>query len=132
MEIQKKALLSTAVFLSTFAISNLATAATTTIVSYTPWQIISNNNSAKPSLSKGSTAIAFESDATNLVPYSTSTPWGDGNSARDIFLRVGGRTFVRLSVNSLGQEAENSAFSWYNQPGGGSAQNARSSNVSLC
>ncbi|MCC7515937.1 MAG: PD40 domain-containing protein, partial [Pseudomonadales bacterium] len=83
------------------------------LVSYTPQQIIANNSSLNPTASRSGTAIVFESDATNLVPYSTTTPYGDGNNARDIFMRVGGRTLSRISVNSLGQEAENSAYNWY-------------------
>jgi hypothetical protein len=114
MELNHKTLLSLSVLLATTGVSSLAAAGTTNLVTYTPQQIIGNAASANPSLSRGGNAVVFESDATNLIPFSTLSPNGDGNNATDIFMRVGGRTISRVSVNSLGQEAENSAFSWYN------------------
>jgi hypothetical protein len=127
----KRSLLSLSVALATVSVCGLATAGTTNLVTYTPQQIIGNAASSNPSLSRGGSAVVFESDATNLIPYSILTPNGDGNDARDIFMRVGGKTLSRVSVNSLGQEAENSAFPWYNQPGGGNAQNANSANAAV-
>jgi hypothetical protein len=109
----KRSLLSLSVALATATICGTASAGTTNLVTYTPQQIIGNAASADPALSRGGNAVVFESDATNLIPYSTTLPNGDGNNARDIFMRVGGRTLSRISVNSLGQEAENSAFNWY-------------------
>ena len=121
MELNHRTLLSLSVLLA----SSLATAGTTNLVTYTPQQIIGNAASSNPSLSRGGNAVVFESDATNLIPYSTLAPNGDGNNARDIFMRVGGRTLSRVSVNSLGQEAENSAFNWY--AGGNFADSANAS-----
>ena len=115
MELNHKTLLSLSVLLATTGVSSLAAAGTTNLVTYTPQQIIGNAASSNPALSRGGNAVVFESDATNLIPYSTATPNGDGNNATDIFMRVGSRTLSRVSVNSLGQEAENSAFSWYIQ-----------------
>jgi hypothetical protein len=109
----KRSLLSLSVLLAATGASSFTTAGTTNLVTYTPQQIIGNGASGNSALSRGGNAVVFESDATNLIPYSTLTPNGDGNVARDIFMRVGGRTLSRVSVNSLGQEAENSAFNWY-------------------
>jgi hypothetical protein len=113
MELNHKTLLYLSILLATTGVSSLATAGTTNLVTYTPQQIIGNAASSNPALSRGGNAVVFESDATNLIPVSTLTPNGDGNNATDIFMRVGGRTLSRVSVNSLGQEAENSAFNWY-------------------
>jgi len=79
-----------------------AMAGSTAMVSVNAQQIVGNNDSYDASLSKGGTAVAFESDAANLT-------LGDGNNARDVFLK-GGKTLTRISVNSLGQEGFNNGL----------------------
>jgi len=83
-----------------------AMAGSTAMVSVNAQQIVGNNDSYDPSLSKGGSAVAFESSAKNLA-------LGDGNNAKDVFLKTG-KTLTRVSVNSLGQEGLNSASSWWN------------------
>ncbi|MBC7235942.1 MAG: PD40 domain-containing protein [Chloroflexi bacterium] len=59
-----------------------------------------NLSSYMPSLSADGRVVAFESDASNLVP-------GDTNDARDIFIRdLGSSTIQRVSVSSDGQEGD--------------------------
>ncbi|WP_374090282.1 hypothetical protein [Methylomicrobium lacus] len=81
---------------------NGAFAGSSAMVSVNAQQIVGNNDSYDPSLSKGGSAVAFESDAANLT-------LGDGNNARDVFIK-GGKTLTRISVNSLGQEGFNSGL----------------------
>jgi cold shock CspA family protein len=76
------------------------TAANTTLVSRASGAGVKGNAASnKPSISADGRFIAFESLATNLVG-------GDGNLARDIFVRdlVGGAT-VRVSVDSSGAQS---------------------------
>jgi len=82
-----------------------AIAGSTSMVSVNAQQIVGNSDSYDASLSNGGVAVAFESSATNLAQ-------GDGNRAKDVFLKSGGKTLTRISVNSLGQEGFNSASSW--------------------
>ncbi len=106
MKTQKNLLL---VMPLTLAIAGLTTqvqAATTTMVSVTPQKIVGNSTSRNVSLSKSGAQCAFESDADNFSLQ-------DGNASRDIFMKVGSK-ITRVSVNSLGQEATNSAVAWYN------------------
>lgn len=65
----------------------------------------SNSDSSTPALSANGKVVAFESDATNLVA-------GDTNLRRDIFVHdlTTGKT-KRVSVNSVGTQADRSSFS---------------------
>lgn len=64
-----------------------------------------NARSEAPSISEDGRLVAFQSDATNLVP-------GDGNGATDVFVRdLQGRTTTRASVSSSGGETNTGARS---------------------
>jgi len=83
-----------------------AIAGSTAMVSVNAQQIVGNGSSNDASLSKGGTAVAFESDAENLA-------FGDGNNATDVFLKTGGKVVSRISVNNLGQETRNDDSDWW-------------------
>jgi Tol biopolymer transport system component len=74
-------------------------------VSVTPDGNAGNLGSTDPSISAGGRYVAFESDATDLVP-------GDANGAADVFVRdrLTGRT-ARVSVAPGGAEANNFSHS---------------------
>jgi Tol biopolymer transport system component len=80
-------------------------AGTTERVSVDSIGVEGNGMSLFPAISSDGLLVAFESDATNLV-----TP--DTNSSRDIFIhdRATGQS-RRLSVDSLGNEADDGSFS---------------------
>ncbi|MBK8675526.1 MAG: hypothetical protein IPN27_03765 [Cellvibrionales bacterium] len=105
MKTFQKNLLAFSVSVAAAGFGSQALAATTTLVSITPQKIVGNALSRNVSLSKSGAQCAFESDATNLTLQ-------DGNVDRDIFMKVGSK-ITRVSVNSLGQEATNSAVNWY-------------------
>lgn len=64
----------------------------------------SNGNSYNPTLSNNGHLIAFESEATNLVP-------DDTNKASDIFLYdIDTKQVQRVSVNSLGEPSNGNSF----------------------
>lgn len=120
-----KNLLAVSVMLAASGMSAAATVGKTTMVTLTPQKIVGNNASSVVALSKSGGQVAFQSNATNLVLQ-------DGNSATDVFLRVGTSTIQRMSINSLNQEAQNSACNWY--AGGaacGGSNHANSSNPSI-
>jgi probable HAF family extracellular repeat protein len=80
------------------------TARTTTRLSVSSGGAQANGNSDLPQISPDGRYIVFQSDATNLVP-------GDTNSATDIFLRDRlSSTTIRVSVNSVGQQATGPSF----------------------
>jgi archaellum component FlaF (FlaF/FlaG flagellin family) len=72
---------------------------TTTRVSVDPAGNQANDSSYDPSISADGRFVAFQSDATNLVP-------GDTNNNNDIFLRdLSTNTTTRVSVDSAGNQA---------------------------
>lgn len=76
----------------------------TSLVSIMPHLILGNSNSSNPSLATGGSVVAFESDAFNFLAQ-------DANNARDVFLATG-KKISRVSVNSLGNEAQNCQNYW--------------------
>ncbi|MEG4112524.1 MULTISPECIES: calcium-binding protein [unclassified Microcoleus] len=63
-----------------------------------------NNDSYRPSISADGRFVAFESDATNLVP-------GDTNNGRDIFVRdTLANTTTRVSVDSAGDRGNSDSY----------------------
>lgn len=116
MKTFKRNLLAFSVGVAAASLGSQALAATTTMVSYTPQKIVGNAASRNVSLSKSGAQSAFESDATNLTLQ-------DGNVDRDIFMKVGSK-ITRVSVNSLGQEATNSAENWYGGTDAAASHNA--------
>ncbi|HNI37858.1 MAG TPA: hypothetical protein PKZ68_06150, partial [Pseudomonadales bacterium] len=116
MKIFQRNLLAFSVGIVAASFGSQALAVTTTMMSVTPQKIVGNDASSNISLSKSGTQCAFESDATNFSLQ-------DGNLNRDIFMKVGSK-ITRVSVNSLGQEATNSAISWYNSSDEASSYNA--------
>ncbi|NMC81928.1 MAG: hypothetical protein GYA63_03625 [Armatimonadetes bacterium] len=63
-----------------------------------------NAASYYPSISEHGRFVAFTSDATNLVP-------GDTNNVTDVFIRdTALNTLERVSVNSLGEQANNASY----------------------
>lgn len=105
MKTFQRNLMAFSVGIATAGLGSQALAVTTTMMSVTPQKIVGNSTSRNLSLSKSGTQCVFESDATNLTLQ-------DGNFDRDIFMKVGAK-ITRVSVNSLGQEATNSAVNWY-------------------
>ena len=77
---------------------------TTERVSVGPGGVQADDGSVGPSISAHGRFVAFESDATNLVP-------GDSNGARDIFVRDRklGKT-ERVSVSSRGRQGDGDSF----------------------
>jgi len=64
-----------------------------------------NNTSSTPTISADGKFVAFESSASNLTP-------GDTNNTTDIFLRdILNKTTTRISVDSNGNQGNNSSFS---------------------
>lgn len=65
-----------------------------------------NGHSSAPSVDGDGTLIAFESDATNLLPSGQDT-----NSARDIFVKnVSSGAIVRITVDSSGGQSNGSSY----------------------
>lgn len=120
MKLISKKILSVSVMLAMTGVSAGALAGSTSAVSISPQNIAGNAGSGDMTLSKSGLHAAFESDATNLV-------LDDGNNARDIFFRNGRSVISRISVNSLGQEARNTAvgIDWFGN------NHASSSNPSI-
>jgi Tol biopolymer transport system component len=76
---------------------------TTTLVSVDSAGNQANSDSYNPSISADGRFVAFESDASNIVP-------GNTNSSRDIFVRDRlTNTTTRVSVDSAGNQANNSS-----------------------
>ena len=82
----------------------LAAAGDTTRISVDSSGVQGNNSSGNPSISADGHYVAFDSNATNLVP-------GDTNGQTDIFMRdqITGAT-SRVSVNSSGAQANCSSY----------------------
>ncbi|HSC75370.1 MAG TPA: hypothetical protein VLB90_03935 [Pseudomonadales bacterium] len=121
MKVFSKTLMAVSVMLAASGVSTVAMAGSTTMVTLTPQKIVGNNSGAGGStavaLSKGGTQAAFTSFASNLTLQ-------DGNPASDVFLRIGTSAFQKMSVNSLGQDARNSAANWYDGNNFSSSSNA--------
>jgi Tol biopolymer transport system component len=63
-----------------------------------------DNSSFDPAISADGRFVTFTSDASDLVP-------GDGNSARDVFVRdIQGGTTTRVSVDTAGGDSNNDSF----------------------
>ncbi|WP_372790391.1 TolB family protein, partial [Paraconexibacter sp.] len=77
---------------------NLATGARTLVSDPGVGLPAANGPSTSPALSRDGSTVAFVSTASNLVA-------GDTNRAADVFVRDAAGTLTRVSVTSLGQEA---------------------------
>jgi len=85
-----------------------ADAAATARVSVADTGVQGNGHSISPSISADGRYVAYTSGASNLVPGDTNTcfPYPQRGSCPDIFVRdLQARTTTRVSVNVLGQEA---------------------------